>query len=389
MKIVIATGIFSPEIGGPSSYSMSMAKKLADRFSVQVITFSNIFWDKNDKSLPFKLIRVWKKNPKFIRHIIYFFKIFFAAKKSDCILALNAVSVGFPAIVAAGLLRKKLVIKVPGDYAWEIAANSGRTSLLLDDFQRSKKNGWIRFLHNIQTFICKKADMIIAPSEYLAKIVQGWGIDSKKIKVIYNGVDFEPQNITQEEARVKIGVPGNIILSVGRLVPWKGFKMLIKIMPQLFEINQFFRLVIVGSGPEFGILQKMIKNLRLDKKVYLAGAKTKNELATYFAAANIFVLNTGYEGFSHQILEAMAAGVPVITTKIGGNPEVIKQGENGFMVRYNDEFNLIEAIKTLFFSQDLRQEFIEAGKKTAGFFSVDRMIKETINFLELVVSSSN
>ena len=75
------------------------------------------------------------------------------------------------------------------------------------------------------------------------------------------------------------------------------------------------------------------------------------------AAADVFVLNSGYEGFSHQILEAMTAGVPVIATAVGGNKEVIKQGENGFMVKYQDEFNLIEAIKSLWQNQGLQEEF--------------------------------
>ena len=199
----------------------------------------------------------------------------------------------------------------------------------------------------------------------------------EKIKLIYNGVDFQPSALSTEEARVKIGIAGNIILSAGRLAPWKGFRMLVKIMSQLLVINQFFRLVIVGDGPERSVLAAMIKNLRLDKKVYLVGKKSREELAVYLAAAELFVYNTGYEGFSHQILEAMTAGVPVVTTTAGGNPELIEQGENGFMVKYNDEFNLSEAIKTLWQTPNLRQRFIEAGKTTAQHFSVEKMLKET------------
>ncbi len=125
----------------------------------------------------------------------------------------------------------------------------------------------------------------------------------------------------------------------------------------------------------------MLKNLNLDKKVYLIGRKTKEELAVFMAAADIFVLNTGYEGFSHQILEAMSARMPVITTTACGNPEVVRQGENGFMVKYNDEFNLIEAIKTLWQTPELRKRFIEEGKKTAQYFSQEKMIEETIKTL--------
>lgn len=164
-------------------------------------------------------------------------------------------------------------------------------------------------------------------------------------------------------------------------MPWKGFRMLIKIMPQLLEINHFFRLVIAGSGPEKKALDSMIRNMGLHNKVYLAGKKSRDELAIYMAAADVFVLNTGYEGFSHQILEAMACSLPIITTAVGGNREVVNQGENGFMIKYNDEFNLVEAIKTVWQDNDLRQQFSKEAKKTTSRFGEDKMYEETIKVL--------
>ena len=95
----------------------------------------------------------------------------------------------------------------------------------------------------------------------------------------------------------------------------------------------------------------------------------------------MFVLNTAYEGFSHDILEAMLAGLPVITTPAGGNKEIIHQGENGFMVKYNDEFNMIEAIKTVWNTPELRQRFIANGQKTAEHFSAEKMLEETVELL--------
>ena len=384
-KILIATGIFCPEIGGPASYARLLCPKLAQEHSVILLTYSSVLKDKLDKTLPYKVVRVWRGMPKILRHLIYFFKVFFLARKSDTVFALNAISAGLPALMAARILKKKFLVRIAGDYAWEIAVGKGKTPLLINDFQKAKKTGRIGLLHKLQAWTCKKADLVIVPSDYLADLVSGWGVERGKIKVIYNGVDFKTPEISREEARKKIGIAGNIILSVGRLVPWKGFRMLIKIMPQLFQINQFFRLAIVGDGPEYKILKSMIQNLGLKKKVYLAGRKSRDELALYLAAADIFILNTGYEGFSHQILEAMSAGVPVITTAVGGNLEVIHQGENGFLVKYNDEFNLIEAIKTIWQTPELQERFIEEGKKTVAQFSPEKMVEET----EKILRSTN
>ncbi len=381
MKILITTGIFPPDIGGPASYGKTLAQKLAENFSVSLVTYSSRSKFPDDKNQPFRIIRIAKWIPKFLRHLIFFMKTLSAAKGADLIFSLNAVSAGLPALWAAKLRKKKLFVKIVGDYAWETAVNKGKTFLLIDDFQKTKKRGWVGTLHKLQTKVCKGANGVIVPSNYLANMVRGWGVPEGKIRVVYNGVDFKTADMSKEEARKKIGIAGNIILSIGRLVPWKGFRMLIKIMPRLFEINQFFRLVIIGDGPEKKNLESIVKNMHLENKVYLVGKKSKEELALFSAAADIFVLNTAYEGFSHQILEAMAAGLPVITTAVGGNKEVIRQGENGFMIKYNDEFNLIEAIRTVWQAEELRTRFIEEGRKAIKRFSSDKMINETIKIL--------
>ncbi len=383
-KILITSGIFYPEIGGPASYAALLAKNLSENSNkVTILTYSSVLSEKTDRDLSYRVIRVWSRWPKIFKHIIYFMKLMFLSGGVDTIFALNAVSAGWPAMLSAKLFKKRFLVRIAGDYAWEIAVNKAKTHMLINDFQKSSKKGWISILHKLQVSTCKRSECVVVPSEYLANLVSEWGVDRKKIKVIYNGVDFKAADISREDARKKIGIPGNIIISVGRLVPWKGFRMLIKIMPQLLEMNQFTRLVIVGDGPEFKSLQAMVRNLGLDRKVYLVGKKNKNDLRIYMAAADIFILNTGYEGFSHQVLEAMSVGLPVITTAVGGNKEVVTQGENGFLIKYNDEFNLIEAIKTLWETPSIKERFAEEGKKTVMRFSPGKMVDETTRLLIL------
>jgi len=275
-------------------------------------------------------------------------------------------------------------VRVAGDRAWEDAMQAGRTHLLLDDFQKLQNRG-IR--HKLQVWVCKKARTVVVPSEYLADIVVGWGIEREKIKIVHNAVEAPTptgrgpdRSVGANEA---LSVPGTILLSAGRLVPWKGFRMLIKLMPRFLEVNHFFRLVIVGDGPDMPVLSAMVKNMNMQNKIYLVGKKSHAELSGYLASAEMFILNTGYEGFSHQLLEAMSDGVPVITTTSGGNRELIRQGENGFMVKYNDEFNLVEAVKTLWSDTNLREKFIAEGKNTAAQYTPERTIRETQSALNL------
>ncbi len=386
-KISIAAGSFWPEIGGPSSYLKAILPELLNGgFEVNLVTRSKKRKYPEDVDLKYKLSRVKDSPVKFLTYLKFFLRLLKEARLSDLIFAQGPVSSGYPAYLANKFLKKKFVVKITGDYAWEQYSLKNEVIDVLD-FQNKKIRGKFNNLRKIQMRVCQSADKIIVPSRFLAKVVSYWGVKEENLEVIYNGIDFKPIDMKKEDARREISISGNIILSIGRLVPWKGFKMLIKLMPDLLKDYQFARLVIVGDGPEIETLETMKNNLGLQNKVYLVGKKSQEELKTYLAAADLFVLNTAYEGFSHQILEAMASGVPVITTNAGGNPELVKQGENGFMVKYNDELNLVEAIKAVFENNDIRQKFSEQGKKTAENFTVERMADQTIEILNSLITN--
>lgn len=400
-KITIAAGSFWPEIGGPSNYLRQIIPGLIKAgLDINLVTRSKKRRYPEDAGFGYKIYRLKDLSIKPFNYLRYFLELLKVAKKSDIIYAKGPVSSGYPAYWANKFLKKKLVVKITGDYAWEqYHVNLKNKNEIIDvlDFQNKKISGKFNTLRKIQEKVCCSADLVIVPSLFLAKVVRHWGVKEENIKVVFNGTDFRPLNLGKaaggeprpaagrEEARKKIGISGNIILSIGRLVPWKGFKMLIKIIPELIKEYNFVRLVIVGDGPEKEVLETMKNNLGLQNKVYLVGKKSQEELKVYLAAADMFVLNTAYEGFSHQILEAMAAGVPVISTNAGGNPELIKQGENGFMVKYNDELNLVEAIKGVFNHEDIREKFIEEGKKTAQKFTVQKMADETVKLFDSLI----
>jgi glycosyltransferase involved in cell wall biosynthesis len=127
-------------------------------------------------------------------------------------------------------------------------------------------------------------------------------------------------------------------------------------MPDLLKENPKFRLIIATNLPH-------------------------DELMANFKASMMFVLNTGYEGLPHIILEAMACGLPVITTNVCGNPEVVQNEYNGLLVEYNDKEQLKNAILRLWKDANLRNKFIENGYKTLEKFKLEDMIKKTITVL--------
>ncbi len=359
MRILIATGIYPPDIGGPATYSSLLTKELPKRgIEVKIITYGPV--------------GISRKIPKGLRHLIYFITCFKKALRSDIVYAQGAVSSGLPAMLVSKILRKKFIVKIVGDYAWEQGVGRFGVKDLIEKFQK-KKYGWrVELLRKIQKCVVNKADKIVVPSDFLRKIVSGWGARPEKIKVIYNA--FEEVNIRHKEKRE------DFLISVGRLVPWKGFSVLIEV---LSDLPENIKLKIVGSGPRKKDLKKLVSKLNLEKRVEILKKLPQKDLFEIMDRAKIFVLNTGYEGLSHIILEAMAIELPVITTNVCGNPEVVKDNYNGLLVKYNNKKQLEQAILKLWKDKNLQGKFIKNGKETLEKFTLEKMIDETIKALKV------
>ncbi|MEK7477849.1 MAG: glycosyltransferase family 4 protein [Patescibacteria group bacterium] len=369
-KILVATGLYPPDIGGPATYSKLLKEELPkaskDKLRVIILNFGEV--------------RHW---PLFLRHLIYFGKALYRGRFCDVIYAQDPVSVGLPALWAAKLLRKPFLLKIVGDYAWEQAVGRFGVTDHLDYFStQSDIYGWyVRLLKTVQTFVAKQAKQIIVPSRYLKKIVSNWGVDPAKIIVIYNAFD-EPTNMPAKEAlRQKLDVTGEVIVSAGRLVPWKGFDTLVKIMPAVQAVYPKAKLLIIGAGPIKKNLAILIKRLGLLDSVLLTGQLEHQELLTYLRLADVFVLNTAYEGFSHLLLEVAAMGTPMITTRLGGNPEVIEDGKSGLLINYNDSEAWKSAILKVFAEPELAKKISLAAAIKIKNFSTEKMINETIKLI--------
>ncbi|MBU1159549.1 glycosyltransferase family 4 protein, partial [Patescibacteria group bacterium] len=226
----------------------------------------------------------------------------------------------------------------------------------------------------IERWVAEKSDKIIVPSQYLKRIIMIWGVPEDKINVVYNSFNIP---VLPD----KLNLTGFNIISVGRPVPWKGFGALIEIMPEVIKEIPDAKLYIIGSGPQREALKLQITNYKLQNNVFLFGQLSHDFVLQYLRAGDIFVLNTGYEGFSHLILEAMAMEIPVLTTNIGGNPEIIQSRENGILIEYNNKEELRQAIIGLYKNPELRKKITENAKIKVKEFSKEKMIKETVGIL--------
>ena len=357
MKVLIATGLYPPEIGGPATYTALLERELPQRRHQVVV-------------VPFRLSR---RLPKGIRHFHYCYMLLKHSKGVGVIFAQDVVSVGLPALVMARLLGKKFFVRVPGDYAWEQSVQRFGVIDTIDEFQTKSYGKKVQLLRKVQTIVTKYADQVITPSEYFRTLIIGWGVDAKKVTTIYNGVDL---NIKVAPGLVK---PASLVLlSAGRLVPWKGFECLIEAMQALPN----WQLVILGEGPEREKLQGQIEKLGLQNQIELKGNVSREEVFAWCTISDAFVLNTHFESFSFQIVEAMAAGIPIITTTVGSLPELITHEKEGILVTPNDSEAFLAAIKTVVTDKASWQRRVNAAHEKAEMFSIQRTVDKLCLLLE-------
>jgi glycosyltransferase involved in cell wall biosynthesis len=175
-----------------------------------------------------------------------------------------------------------------------------------------------------------------------------------------------------------------VITSAGRLVPWKGFRTLIHIVATLRDRGMPIRLEILGDGVCRKELEDCVHEYSLEKHVYFRGILSRDKMAQYIKASDVFVLNTSYEGLSHQLLEVMSLGVPIITTDVGGNLELIEDGVTGCLVPYNDTQAFIEAIEKLRIAPEKANRYVEMAKIRIRVFHEDVVIQNFINCIHTV-----
>lgn len=373
MRIIVAAEIFPPDAGGPATFVVNLIPFLQkEGHSAKLITYGDLNLKIRDYS--FEVIRIPRNNlPK--KFYLYTKKLLRLAKDADVIFCQGPIASGLPALLVKWLTGKKVIMKIVGDVAWERARNHFGIKDTIDEFQGKKYNLSINFSNWLKSFIVKRMDLIITPSEYLKKVVVGWGARPSKISVIYNSFDVAKVSLNKDECQKQLGVSGKVIMTIGRLADWKGFDTLIEIMPQLLTINSDFKLMIVGDGPEEANLRALAVKLNLSDQVIFTGKIEHGDIGRCYRAADYWILNSAYEGLSHVLLEALAYGLPVVVSDVGGNPEVIKHEVNGLLVGYNNREQIIEAIRQLEQCPELVKSFTVNTEKTLEKFSFTKMIE--------------
>ena len=371
-KILIATGIYPPDLGGPATLLTELPGALIKNgMAVRVITYSDAvstLAEQEEKMV----YRISRRQSSFFRQIKYFWQMLKLSRWGDVVYATDTYSVGYFAYLIKKLTNKKYIIRFAGDSAWEAAVAAGWTNDYIVDFQEKRYDEKIEKLKKRRTIILKNADKIIAVSNFMASLAIKIGVSENKIAVIYNAVDF----FKEQPQKIKPSSP--TLVFAGRLMPWKGVEALLGVVAELKNDFPDIIFEILGDGPQESQLKELTRQLNLEQNARFRGRVSEQESHQIFARSTIFVLNTNYEGLPHSVLNAMRANLPVITTSVGGNLEVIQDGENGLLVPYNDKSAWLAAVAKLLRNEMLQAKFIANGQKTLENFKWDKLVAKTV-----------
>lgn len=270
---------------------------------------------------------------------------------------------GLPYLLTCALLRRPTVVvfhAVPGDLAVDRARRAYR-------WAQRRNQVWV-----------------VVADHQRRKLAEGLGVTAGRIRRIYNGVPLVevPSASRRAGLRRHAGLdPGDfVVVTVGRLTENKAHSDLIEAVASLREEFPRLRTLIVGEGRTRLVLEALVRERDLGGVVSLTGER--HDVLDILAIADVFVFPSRVEGFGLALLEAMAAGCPVVATDIDGVRELVEDGVSGLLVPPGQPRRLAAAIGELAHTSALRRRLATGARSRAAVFSRERMLRETLDLYE-------
>ncbi len=342
MRVAFLTGIWPPDIGGPATHGPDFATFLRDRgHSVHVVTMG----DSEPTELPVPVESIARGRPFVVRYPLVAATGFRLARRADVVYATATY-----AAAAVAAARRPLVAKLVSDPAYERARRYGLFAGDLESFQRAA-GPRIQLLKRLRTASLGRAERVVVPSRYLAELAAGWGLDRGRLEVLVNPAP-PPLEVAPEPLDRKTFV------FVGRLTEQKALPIAFEALRQV----EGAKLIIVGDGPERDRLTRLRDELGLRERLTFLGARSRHEVLRYLAGARAALLSSAWENLPHVAVEALAVGTPVVSTAVGGVPEVVHDDQNGLLVPPNDPEALAAALRRMLVDDELRARLAAAAR---------------------------
>jgi glycosyltransferase involved in cell wall biosynthesis len=364
MRIAFLTGIWPPDVGGPATHGPDFARFLTARgHRVHVVTMG----DGEPSERPCEVEVVSRRLPFPLRYGQVAVRGARAGRRAD---VLYATATYAAAAAAAAAARRPLVAKLVSDPAYERAQRYGLFSGTLEDFQRAASTP-VRVLKAARTLALGRARTVVVPSAYLAELAAAWGVPRQRLHVLTNPAP-PPRDVDAEELE-----PGSFVF-VGRLTRQKALETAIAAVAAVPEA----RLVLVGDGPERKRLERVAAGSGAAARITFLGSRSRDEALRIVAGSRAALLSSDWENLPHAAVEALSLGVPVVSTAVGGVPEVVHDGDNGLLVPPGRPEELAAALRRVLEEPGLRDRLAAAARPSVAAISSDAIYGRLEELLE-------
>jgi glycosyltransferase involved in cell wall biosynthesis len=253
-------------------------------------------------------------------------------------------------------------------------------------------SAFLIFLQRVLGWIFRVGDRLIAVSQASARFSRMLGFSEKRITVVPNGVDLSCFNgeVDAFSMREELGIGDEpLVVTALRLIKRKSPELLISAFAKVLKVVPDAKLVIAGSGREEDNLSRQIQSLNITNSVFMVGRLAKEKVAQLMAAADVFVLPSKMESFGLTLLEASAAGVPVVCSNAGGIPEVFQDGFDALLYPPGDDNAMAKAIMRLLQDRELAKTISANAVETASKFTWEMTAERTLQVYKEVLQENS
>jgi len=371
VRILVVSGIWPPDVGGPASHAPDVARFLAGRgHQVDVVTTASSAPAPED----FPVHWVSRRLPVGLRHVRGAALIRSRARRADVVYTTGLFGRSAAGSLSAG---RPYVVKLTADPAFERTRRRGLVAGDVDEFQQGGGGPVGLVLRSARNFELRRAAYIYCPSAYLRQLALAWGIPPERVSVLPNPAPSLPDLPARDELRRAFGLNGATLAFAGRLTAQKSLGRALEAVAAAHGV----RLVIAGEGPDREPLERRAEELGVAQRVTFLGAQPRRRIVELFRAADAAILSSSWENFPHTVVEALSVGTPVLAMEAGGVGEVVRDGVNGLLVPAGDGDALAAAVRRYFADDALRERLRAAAASSVAAYAPDRVFGELESML--------
>ena len=311
MRILITTGIFEPEAGGPAVYAPNLARMLkVAGADITVVTYSDKANYDFDSEYPFRLVRVVRGKSKLRNYLNFLRVVWGEMKHAELVYSLDWIAAGLPVVVAAFFRRRPVVIRVGGDYMWEQKyLESGAEPMPLADFYERGLERRFALLFHIIRFVLHRADHVVFNTDaQRALYKRRYGLGEVRTSVIYN------PSPRKDHFNFKRETANHELVFAGRFIVMKNVTSLIRAFTKA-RLPDSYTLLLIGNGPQESEIRRLTVELGMHKRISIMHALRQQEMYARIKDCRAIILPSWTDISPNQVYEALSFDIPVLVSK--------------------------------------------------------------------------